>query len=199
GVPESEILKFSAELQEWLLRAEVDLYHTTTPFLPPVASDIDVCPVVATLYDLIPLVYPGEYFPAGTPSGAPLRAEYFRGLQLVRRARRLVAISASAAGDASAYLGYPADRATVAYPVVEPHFRPLAPAETEAHLAALRQRSSLPEAFLLSVTGVHHSKNAGTLLEAHRRLFARRGLPLVIVLPTAGAYASFSETFPPQD
>jgi glycosyltransferase involved in cell wall biosynthesis len=199
GVPEGEVLRFSAELQRWLFERDVDVYHATTPFLPPVASDIDVCPVVATLYDLIPLVYPGEYFPQGKAFSVPLRGEYYRGLELLGRARRLVAISESAARDAAAYLGYPSERSTVAYPLIEPHFGPLSPDGVEASLAGLHRRAPLPDDFMLSVTGAHHSKNAATLLAAHRRLFARERLPLVVVLPTQGAYELFADTFPRQD
>ena len=42
------------------------------------------------------------------------------------------------------------------------------------------------------MTGVHHSKNAGVLLAAHRELVARgQDLPLVIVTPTLTAYQTF--------
>ena len=107
-------------------------YHATTPFIAPVVPDFDAVPVVATLYDLIPLIYPHHYF---GPAAGRLRAghaEYLRGLQLISRADRLIAISASALADARAYLGYPSEHATVAYPAVDRRFRPLPDATVRA-------------------------------------------------------------------
>ncbi len=53
-----------------------------------------------------------------------------------------------------------------------------------------------PTEFALSVTGIHHSKNAGVLLAAHRELLARgQDLPLVVVTPTLTAYQTFVGEF----
>ena len=108
-------------------------YHATTPFIGPIVPNFDAVPLVATLYDLIPLVYPRHYFGAAAGRHPRVYYEYgppplfflIRGLQLVTRAARVLAISASARDDARAYLGYPSERATVAYPAVDPLFRPM--------------------------------------------------------------------------
>ncbi len=120
GVPKTDVLRFSAEFQAWITKYGVDVYHATTPFIPPVIPDFDAAPFVATLYDLIPLVYPRHYFGAAAGRFQSGYDEYVRGLQLVSRAAHLLAISASARDDARAYLGYPSERATVAYPAVDP-------------------------------------------------------------------------------
>ena len=79
------------------------MVHATTPFIPPIISDFDVCPHVVTLYDLIPLVYPDSYLATGSD-------EYLRGLELIRKADRVVAISQSARMDAFSFLGIPVER-----------------------------------------------------------------------------------------
>ena len=164
---DTTLLRRSAEFQDWICDQGIGLYHATTPLLfeDPYLMDFDACPMVATLYDLIPLIFLGQYL-----SGHPEKALYSRGVATVLRATRLLAISQSAKRDAILYLGFPKDRIDVASPVADDCFHPLGDDEGQRVLKALRDRVHLPENFVLTVTSVHHTKNTKTLLDAYGRI-----------------------------
>ncbi|HBL26096.1 MAG TPA: hypothetical protein DD490_04590, partial [Acidobacteria bacterium] len=171
----ADVLGATEELQRAIDRQGVDVFHLTTPChlddLVPWRID---APVVATLYDLIPLRYPEHYL------AAPGRRDlYERALRLVRRAGRVVAISHHAGQEAERLLGLPAERVRVAWPIAEPCFQPLDEAERERRLAPLRARLGVPEGFVLTVSHLHHTKNLRGLLDAWRLLPAdlRRASP----------------------
>ena len=165
GYP-TTMLRRSAEFQDWLLAQDVALFHATTPFLfiDPFVLDFDACPMVGTFYDAIPMIYPEHYL------REPFRDAYRCCVAMIRRCTRLLAISDSARRDASAYMGFPRDRIDIASPISDACFRPLGPDERWRALAALGERVRIPEQFVLTVSSVHHSKNAETLLEAYAAL-----------------------------
>lgn len=172
-------LRRGEAFQRWVLELGVDVFHATTPFYPsePFLATFDACPMVATFYDLIPLLYPTHYF-----LGEADREMYARSLSLVRRADRLIAISAASGQEAVSRLGVAADRIDVAYPALDPCFDVLGEKETGDILAGLARRVPLPERFVLSVSFPHHAKNLDTLLAAFARLppEVRMGHPLVL-------------------
>ena len=176
AVGQGSILRRGEEFQDWLYRLDVGLYHAATPCLlwEPVLAQFDACPVVATLYDLIPLVYPSRYLDGGDHDGP-----YFRALQLVGRADRVLAISESAKNDARIYLGISPRRIDIAYPAADEVFRPWAP---DLARAILSRHGLLPERFVLAVSAFHHSKNLVMLLEGYAALppAVRVRLPLLL-------------------
>jgi len=178
--PPEKILRFAEEYQDWIYRQRVDLYHATTPFSwhETVLPYFDACPMVATFYDAIPLIFSDKYFPPQDPIGAV----YSRAIQFVHDARRFVAISHSARQDASRYFGLPAERIDVAYPIADPWFQVLPEEEVSPRLRELRRRVGLPGQFVLAVPHLHHSKGLDVLLDAYALvpLEIRRQLPLVI-------------------
>ena len=170
-----ETLRRGEELQEWLCSLDVGLYHAATPFLlwEPLVPQFDACPVVATLYDLIPLVYPSHYLSDGH------EGPYFRALELVTRADRVLAISESAKKDAELYVGIQPHRVDVAYPAADEVFAPMPPALARA---VLSRWGRVPESFAFAVSALHQSKNVVVLLEAYAALPApvRTRLPLLL-------------------
>lgn len=174
----ADVLRATDELQRTIDAQNLDVFHLTTPGhlddLVPFGLDGSL---VATHYDLIPLLFPVWYL------REPGRRElYERALRLVRRAGRLVAISQHVARETTALLGIPAARIRVAPPVADPCFRPLPAEEHERLLAPLRERLGLRGGFLLTVSHLHHAKNLRGLFDAYARLSpeARRELPLVL-------------------
>jgi glycosyltransferase involved in cell wall biosynthesis len=165
--------------QAWVERCGLDLFHATTPMVAvePVLTTFDACPLVATLYDLIPLVFPGDYL-----SDDLDRDGYMRAVTSLLRAQRLIAISDSARQDAFQYLGIAPDSVDVAYPVADPVFRPVPDEAAAAGLRRLRERLPIPDRYTLAVTHFHHSKNVETLFTAYAMLppTLRRELPLVL-------------------
>jgi glycosyltransferase involved in cell wall biosynthesis len=152
--------------QPWQLN-EFDLVHAlafVTPLLLPKPS-------VVTVYDLSFIHYPQVL------SGARrLYLRLFTGLTC-RRARRVLAISESAARDVAGTLHIPADKIDVAAPGYNPDvYRPLPDSEVEA----FRRQKGLPERFWLFIGTLEPRKNLVTLLEAYAALPPAERLPLII-------------------
>lgn len=187
---------YGHRLQAMLRNLGADLFHDATPFIHEPYTALTQTPVVATCYDMIPFIFPGDYF-----STQAERVSYYGQLRNVRAATRVGAISRSAAHDLRCYTGYAADRIDITYPFIEGVFRlgPVGQDQRQRARAALRgSQPTLPDRFLLSVTGIHRSKNLGFLLEAYalaRRQAGWTGLPLVVVLPANWALKVAAEKF----
>jgi glycosyltransferase involved in cell wall biosynthesis len=155
-----------SELRAFIAMERLDVFHVCTPFLlgDVVCQSIEVCPYVATHYDLIPLVYRDRYF-AGD-HGVREYDVYRRGLGLVCRADGITAISQFVRREVSLYLGYPEERARVTYPFAESPFRRVPRGEAELTLKELRDRIGLDCDFVFSLTHFHHSKNLEGLFRA---------------------------------
>lgn len=177
GDPASHLQR-SAQFQDWIYQEDVDLFHSTTPFLlwEPINARFDACPLVATLYDLIPLVFPDRYLTE------PYREPYLRALAHVSGAARLLAISESARTDASMYIGFPRDRIDVAFPLADEIFQPMPYELARGTLRRLIRRTRIPERFILTVSATHHTKNLDGLLKAFSLLPSslRMEMPLVV-------------------
>lgn len=184
-----DVLRETAELQRAVDRQGVDLFHATTPCLLDdlVPFRLDGCPLVATHYDLIPLVFPAFY--SSDDAGRRL---YRRALDLVRQADRFVALTRHGRRELLEYLGIPPGRVHVAYPLAEPCFRPLPAEERESLLRPLRERLRLEGELLLTVSHTHHAKNLPGLLDAYRKLpdAIRRELALVVAGDLEGVYGA---------
>ncbi|MEY3731530.1 MAG: hypothetical protein RLZZ57_2286, partial [Pseudomonadota bacterium] len=190
------LMLYSHRLQAKLRALGADVFHDATPFLQPYYTALTQTPVVATCYDLIPLIFPYDYLP-----GLAERDSYLRMLRNLRTATRVAAISRSAATDLHLYTGYRRSQIDITYPFVAEVFQ-LRMVDDEARAAgraaARRAHPTVPERFFLSVTGIHRSKNLGFLLDAFARVRETRGwtgLPLVIVLPTYWTRNIFHEKF----
>ncbi|TMK37636.1 MAG: glycosyltransferase family 4 protein [Actinobacteria bacterium] len=120
------LLRLAEDYQAWMARLDLDVYHATTPFLLeyPLLLQFDVCPMVATFYDAIPLLFPEHYY-GTTVSDALARDHYLRTLELVKRAERVLAISDAAGRDARQECGIPPERIDRAWPIPDAVFRRL--------------------------------------------------------------------------
>jgi len=154
-------------LQPMLLRqAGVDLVHGTA-FVGPLLS---ACPFVVTVHDLSFLYYPQGF--------RAVNRSYLRlfSRQSLRRAQRVIAVSASTKRDLIQCYGVPTDRIDVVYNGVDPAFQPL-PAD---QVACFRARHRLPDRFVLFVGTLEPRKNVTGLIEAYARL-PRGRPPLMLV------------------
>lgn len=139
-----------------LARIRADLLHSLA-FVSPL---LNPAPAVVTVYDLSFRLFP-EKFPA-------LQRLYLSAFTAHScwRARRIIAISESTKADVCRLLGVSGERVDVAYPGVDPRFRPLPSAEVEA----FRARLGLPQHFLLYLGTLEPRKNLGALIDAFSRL-----------------------------
>jgi len=196
SLPLEKTLEYSSKFQDFLYRQKVDLYHATTPFIDPIIPDFDVCPLVSTLYDLIPLIFPKEYL-----DDLKVSQKYRMALYSIRSSRRLISISEATRQDAYYYLGCPPESNSVAYPIVDPSFRVLSEMERMSLSKDLKANLNLHSQFILSITGRHHSKNAKTLLDAFKRLpdSLQREMPLLLVFPLPFVEKDFISSYGVQE
>ncbi len=172
------MLREAERYSEWVSRQKLDLFHVTAPFLfeRPVLVDFDVCPMVASFYDLIPLIFPAQYLSGWW------REQYLRTAAFLGHATRMIAISAAAKTDAATFLGFPSDLIDIAWPIADDCFGPLPTTQVAEVVGALRRRVPLPDQYVLTVSHLHHTKNLGVLLRAYSMLppALRAELPLVV-------------------
>jgi glycosyltransferase involved in cell wall biosynthesis len=164
---------------------DASIYHIGSPIeyavplsrLWPKAAHASGVRLVVTLYDLIPLLFPEPYLPN------PLaRKQYETRLGLVRRADRILAISAATARDAVEHLGVRPEGVTVVGTGVSNHFA--RPADADAAFAAVRAGiPAIERRFVLYTGGIEPRKNIDGLLEAYASLSAelRGAYQLVVV------------------
>jgi len=152
--------------QPWVLRwVEADLAHGPV-FVGPLAAP---CPFIVTVHDLSFLRFPHLFRPANRLYlGVLTRAS-------VRRARRVIAVSAHTAEETVRLLGVEREKVDVVYHGVGSEFRPLPPEEVRA----FRVRKGLPERYVLCVGTLEPRKNLARLVEAFARL-REPGLKLVL-------------------
>ena len=149
-----------------LRRIGADLAHGPA-FVGPVAAR---CPFVITIHDLSFVRFPHLFRPANRI--------YLNTMTRVsvRKAARVIAVSAHAAAESSLLLGAPEEKIDVVYHGVDPHFVPL-PAD---QVAAFREEKGLPDRFVLHVGTLEPRKNLIRLVEAFARI-RDGGLKLILV------------------
>lgn len=146
---------------------DFDLYHAQA-FVSPIATTV---PSVVTVYDLSFVHYPNALSAA--------RRLYLRLLTPLscRRAKRIIAISASTARDLTAVFSIDAAKIDIALGAYDAtRFVPL-PRES---VEAFRRENGLPERFWLFVGTLEPRKNLVTLIDAYAALPDSERLPLVI-------------------
>jgi glycosyltransferase involved in cell wall biosynthesis len=121
-------------------------------------------PLVVTLHDLIPALFPTKNMP-----DAGVRRAYWARLELARHADLVLNVSKATARDAVRLLGLRAEKMAVTGGGVSDDFRP--PPSRDAAREALRQlRPSLDGEYVLFTGGMDYRKNTGGLLTAYAAL-----------------------------
>jgi FkbM family methyltransferase len=116
--------------------------------------------LVATLYDLIPLVYAHEYL-----KDERVRIEYTARLRLLKQADHLVAISETTKADAVRVLNLDPDRVSVIYGGVSDDFRAPAGPLDEVRARIRQAFPELREPFILYTGGIEYRKNMTGLID----------------------------------
>ena len=151
-----------------LMAERVDLLHSLA-FVQPVVLP---CPGIVTIYDLSFVLFPQRL--------QPWRRLYLRwGSTLsARRAKRVVAISASTKRDIISLLGVPEEKVDVVPCGVDDDFRPV---DKPGLLDELRRKHSLPPRMLLFVGTIEPRKNLTTLLKSYALLRERMKPPPLVI------------------
>ena len=133
-------------------------------------------PILAVLYDLIPLLLPDAYL-----ADPGVARRYERRCDTVRRYDTLLAISEATRRDAIDQLGVRADRVVALPPAIEPRFRP--GGHDDSGDRALLDGHDLDRPFLLHVGGRDDRKNVWAVIDALAALdpSLRGRAPLAVV------------------
>jgi glycosyltransferase involved in cell wall biosynthesis len=149
------------------------VYHVMSPFerdtaidtmWPGWARDPRIATVV-TLYDLIPLIFPGEYL-----VDPVIRMFYTARLELIRHADGVLAISQNTAEDAVERLQVSADRVHVIHAGTSEHLAGMYPSTEAARAHLARHLKSVRPGFVLFVGWHEFRKNMDGLIAAFGRL-----------------------------
>ena len=163
----ARILWEQAALPWELARRDIQLLHAMA-FVSPILARL---PTVLTVYDVSFALFPESF--------RPFNRWYLNTMtrRSAKRADAVIAISCSTADDLNRLWGIPKARIHLAYPGVDPDFRPLPAPE----VAAFREAKGLPPQYILFVGTLEPRKNVVRLVEAFAAL-KMRGLPHKLVL-----------------
>jgi glycosyltransferase involved in cell wall biosynthesis len=145
------------------------IYHVPSPLEPsPLVRvwppRLRSRPLVVTLHDLIPAIFPKENMP-----DAGVRRAYWTRLELARHATRVLSVSRATARDAVRVLGLREERIAVTGGGVSPQFQP--PESVEAARAAVSERqTSIDGEYVLFTGGMDYRKNVSGLVTAYAGL-----------------------------
>ena len=146
-------------LLDQLTKHSVDLCHVMEFVLPFANPDR----TLATVYDLIPLIFSKAYLRWRTPRFTWTVLSYYR---FLKKVRRIAAVSHHTKTDLIRFLNIPQDRIEVIYPGINPAFRPLP--YTEEVQPVLRQYG-IPIPYVLYVGSCDYRKNIPGLMRAFVR------------------------------
>jgi glycosyltransferase involved in cell wall biosynthesis len=145
----------------------IGLFHSTQPSTLPRLTG---CPVIATTYDIIPVVFPRQDDRVGLWFRADQALDGLKCARRHRAADHLIAISEATRQDVIHTFGIAPDKiSTVHLGVDMNRFRPMDDGDRAAERQALAARHDLPQRWFISVGSDHYRKNQGRLLEAWRR------------------------------
>jgi len=153
GAHRSRLVWRQLALPRLLKRHSIDLFHGLFPAVPMAWA-----PSVMTIYDLTGLLL---------PACATMRDRLITRLLLrayAHKASHILTISEHSKQDIVRLLGIPPEKATVAFPGVDPCFRPIS--DTDA-LAPTLQHYKILRPFVLFVGTLEPRKNIATLLKAY--------------------------------
>lgn len=123
-------------------------------------------PIVATFYDLIPLLRPDEF--SGAFANVAFARWYYRCIQEVMSCEGLLAISESSRNEAIDHLGFLPERIFNIQAGIGPQFHPTLLSADER--TALLQRYGLRDGFIMFLAADTPNKNEAGLLAAYMRL-----------------------------
>ena len=173
----------AAGLRQVVERERLDLVHLPSVIEPFFFAGGDVgCPVVKTLYDLVPLIFVADCLETWPEAQ---RYVYRRQLDSFHQADVVLAISASARQDAITHIGLTPEKVQVVSCAVPPQFTPMDDqARMDACLAAYNIRSP----YFLFCSGGGSNKNRERIVRAFGAFRQRfdQPWPLVFVGPDDG-------------
>lgn len=162
--------KINVELVNYHHDKDFDVWHFTyfDPFSSILLKKLER-PVIVTVHDLIPLVFP-KHFSAGIRGRINLEKQK----RVLKHAAKIIVDSRASKKDVVRLTGINQDKIQVVYLAADKVFGPI---EDKKQLEKIRQKYNLPQKFILYVGDINWNKNLLTLLLARKKI----NIPLVIV------------------
>ena len=176
---ENDIHQCSYAIEEIIKDVHAVAFFDATPFFLPMRLDITECPVIAIVYDLIPLKHPEEYI---YNNSCVVAEEYENGLRRLMKADFLIAISHYSKAAALNYLGIEKDRIEVIYPCLE----------KEYFVDCFSQRKQID---FFAIIGSHTSKHPLFALTLYNQLNVSGMRKHLICAPTASQLRALTDEF----
>ena len=178
---------FGDLIRNFIRDNQIDVFYVTSPFdghiFPYQKEWFGNARVVATVYDLIPLIMKDVYLPKKSQYNA-----YLSHLNTLSWMDKLLAISQSVKNDLMRYLKIPEDKIEVIYSGVSGMYHPMT--VTEQEKARVCAKFGITAPFLMCTGGEDPRKNLDGLIEAYARLpqdlIERYQLAIVCKLSPAG-------------
>jgi len=149
----SPLLWYNLMLPLQVSRYRIDMLYSPTHY----TSLVTDVPVVLTVYDLTPLLFPEAH----RWDTRVMHKTYLR--LSVKKAKVITTISESSKRDIVELLHVPEEKVRIVYPGVERRFVPIS---DEDHLRKVAEKYGLPEKFILFVGTLEPRKNLVTLIKA---------------------------------
>ncbi|UOF91481.1 glycosyltransferase [Fodinisporobacter ferrooxydans] len=179
-------------MRKFLRDFDVELFHFTSPF-----DDVDIFyqewykdyKTIATVYDLIPLIFNKHYL-----CNPEIKAWYMRRLEFLKSVDRFVAISNSVKNDMVNFLGILDKQIDVIYAGVDSDFKSINVAEKD--IEKIKISYGITKPFIMCTGGVDFRKNIEGLIEAYSLLpqVLRNKFQLVIVCKVTDSEAAWFRT-----
>lgn len=149
-------------LKMLLERNNISLFHSTHPYNLPISRKFNT---IATVYDLIPLIFYNDYL-KNKFVNAKLSYRYY--LNNLKKTDHLIAISERTKQDCIEYLGISENRITTIHLGIDTNiFKYI---EDEELLENIKKKHSLPSKFFLYVGGADFRKNVIRLVNAFGKI-----------------------------
>jgi len=149
-------------LKMLLERNNISLFHSTHPYNLPISRKFNT---IATVYDLIPLIFYNDYL-KNKFVNAKLSYRYY--LNNLKKADHLIAISERTKQDCIEYLGISENRITTIHLGIDTNIFQYI--EDEELLENIKKKHSLPSKFFLYVGGADFRKNVIRLVNAFGKI-----------------------------
>jgi glycosyltransferase involved in cell wall biosynthesis len=155
-------IKENKDLCNWLQENEINIYHvpknTGVPFFSPK-------PVVVTIHDVIPHVFPQKYL-----NNILERIYYEVAIRIsIKRSEKIITISEFSKQELIKYYGVNPEKITITLLAYNRAFRKI---HDTALLKPVREKYNLHEKYLLAIGGSEYRKNMQRLINVYQKHFS---------------------------
>ena len=163
-------IKENKDLCNWLQVNKIDLYHVTkntgVPFFSPI-------PVVVTIHDVIPHVFPKKYL-----SNILERIYYETAIRVsIKRSKKIITISEFSKQELIKHYGVKPEKIAITLLAYNRAFKKI---QDSALLKLVREKYNIHDKYLLAIGGSEYRKNMQRLIHVYQKHFSHAYKLIVI-------------------